>query len=189
MQQLSLGYLIDRHAVLFQTPPLSLVKLLSRVRPFAHTHGIIHVGEEKDDAWGESQQSGITILGRTVLNLWRIMRSELKLSSYTLPNVIANVLGRRFPDLTFAALTRHFAEGPVSRSLALEHILLRAKLGLDLLDQLDYIGRTSEMARLFGIDFFSVLNRGSQYRVEATMMRFLKPLNYIAITASRKQVR
>lgn len=33
---------------------------------------------------------------------------------------------------------------------------------LRLLDQLDIIGRTSELARLFGIQFFEVLSRGSQ---------------------------
>lgn len=41
------------------------------------------------------------------------------------------------------------------------------------MDKLDLLGRTSEMARLFGIDFFSVLSRGSQYRVEAVMLRCL----------------
>lgn len=40
------------------------------------------------------------------------------------------------------------------------------------MDKLDLLGRTSEMARLFGIDFFSVLSRGSQYRVEAVMLRY-----------------
>jgi DNA polymerase zeta len=33
------------------------------------------------------------------------------------------------------------------------------------------VGRTSELARAFGIDFFSVLVRGSQYRVESLMAR------------------
>lgn len=31
-----------------------------------------------------------------------------------------------------------------------------------LLDQLDLIGRTSELAKLFGIQFLEVLSRGSQ---------------------------
>ena len=31
-----------------------------------------------------------------------------------------------------------------------------------LLEQLDLIGRTSELARLFGIQFLEVLSRGSQ---------------------------
>lgn len=189
VQQGSLGYLRDRHKVLHPEPTQqpSLIKLLSRLQP-ERERGVVHVGEEREDEWGEEQQSGIWVMGRTVLNVWRLMRSELKLSSYTLGNVVAHVLGRRFPDLRHSALTRDFARGPASRSRTLQHVLLRARLVLDLLDQLDLIGRTSEMARLFGIDFFSVLNRGSQYRVEAVLFRVLKPLNYIAISGSRNQV-
>lgn len=37
----------------------------------------------------------------------------------------------------------------------LEACLLRARLNLSLLDRLDVVGRTSELARAFGIDFFS----------------------------------
>ncbi|CAN0018158.1 unnamed protein product, partial [Laminaria digitata] len=44
------------------------------------------------------------------------------------------------------------------------------------------------MARLFGIDFFSVLSRGSQYRVEAVMLRVMKPRNFVALSPSRQQV-
>lgn len=47
----------------------------------------------------------------------------------------------------------------------------RRQACLSIMDKLDLLGRTSEMARLFGIDFFSVLSRGSQYRVEAVMLR------------------
>ena len=35
------------------------------------------------------------------------------------------------------------------------------------------------MSRLIGIDFVSVLRRGSQFRVESVMMRITKPRNYI----------
>jgi hypothetical protein len=44
------------------------------------------------------------------------------------------------------------------------HILERACNCLALLDAIDLIQRTCELARVFGIDFFSVLSRGSQYR-------------------------
>lgn len=44
------------------------------------------------------------------------------------------------------------------------------------------------MARVFGIDFFSVLSRGSQYRVEGVMLRLTKPRNFIPVSPSREQV-
>lgn len=36
------------------------------------------------DEWGKTHGSGIWLTGRTVLNMWRLMRSELKLCSYTI---------------------------------------------------------------------------------------------------------
>jgi DNA polymerase zeta len=41
---------------------------------------------------------------------------------------------------------------------------------------------------VFGIDFYSVLTRGSQYRVESMMMRLAKPMNYIAVSPTKAQV-
>ena len=50
-------------------------------------------------------------------------------------------------------------------------------------------GAYSEMARVYGIDFFAVLSRGSQYRVESMMIRLTKLHNYVLISPSRQQVR
>ena len=47
---------------------------------------------------------------------------------------------------------------------------------------------TSEFARVFGIDFFSVLSRGSQYRVESLMLRLAKTENFVALSPSKRQV-
>ncbi len=45
----------------------------------------------REDAWGASHASGVSIGGRMALNLWRIMRSETKLTIYTLENVVFEV--------------------------------------------------------------------------------------------------
>lgn len=50
------------------------------------------------------------------------------------------------------------------------------------------INRTSELARVFGIDFFSVLSRGSQYRVESMFLRLAHTQNYLAISPGNQQV-
>lgn len=54
------------------------------------------------------------------------------------------------------------------------HTALSAGLNLALLARMDLARRTAESARLYGIDFFSVLTRGSQYRVEAALVRQAK---------------
>ena len=42
--------------------------------------------------------------------------------------------------------------------------------------------RTCELARLFGIQFYEVLSRGSQFRVESIMLRLAKPKGFVAIS-------
>jgi hypothetical protein len=59
---------------------------------------------------------------------------------------------------------------------------------LQLIESQELISRTSEFARVFGVDFFSVISRGSQYKVESLMVRLSKPENYIMISPSRAQV-
>ncbi|KHN03988.1 DNA polymerase zeta catalytic subunit [Glycine soja] len=50
------------------------------------------------------------------------------------------------------------------------------------------VNRTSELARVFGIEFFSVLSRGSQYRVESMFLRLAHTQNYLAISPGKQQV-
>ena len=43
-----------------------------------------------------------------------------------------------------------------------EYYTIRSRGTLQILSRLDIIGRTAELARLFGIQFFDVISRGSQ---------------------------
>ena len=70
----------------------------------------------------------------------------------------------------------------------MQYWLRRTRLNLALLEQLDLIGRTAELARAFGIDFFSVLSRGSQYRVESMMVRLAHTQNYLMLSPAKEQV-
>lgn len=142
-----------------------------------------------DDEWGRTHGSGIYVGGRIVLNLWRIMQGEIKLGIYTLEAVAEAVLKRKVPLIPWRTLTRWFSSGPGrSRYRCLEHFIDRARLNLQIINQLDLVNRTSELARVFGIDFFSVLSRGSQYRVESMMLRLAHTQNFILISPSRQQV-
>lgn len=48
------------------------------------------------------------------------------------------------------------------RWLTVDYYLFRVESTINILEQLDIIGRTSELAKLFGIQFYEVLSRGSQ---------------------------
>lgn len=111
---------------------------------------------------GEKKSSGLNVPGRIVLNLWRILRSEVKLSSYTLHVVALHLLGIRVPHHSWASLNRFLKSGLRGVRRALDDRISRARLTFALLSSQNLVQRTSELARLFGIDFFSVLTRGSQ---------------------------
>ncbi|KAJ1480727.1 hypothetical protein T484DRAFT_1657073 [Baffinella frigidus] len=71
-----------------------------------------------------------------------------------------------------------------NRRRVLRHLLARAGDTVLLLDAVQLVDRTCELARVFGMDFFSVLSRGSQFRVESMMYRLARPQNYALLSPS-----
>ncbi|KAJ3294860.1 DNA polymerase zeta [Borealophlyctis nickersoniae] len=177
----SWGYLIERAGHEYH---IDLCAELSRVIPeTANTK----VGRE-EDAWGFRKQSHLHTTGRIFLNVWRTMRSEMNLTSYTLENTVFHVLHKRIPKFSQQSLTEWYDQGMLRRWRTMRYYLERVQYNLELLDDLNYIHTTSEFARVFGIDFFSVITRGSQYKVEAVMARVAHPENFVMISPSRPQV-
>ena len=76
-----------------------------------------------------------------------------------------------------------------ARVRVLRHFGRRASLTLRIADAMETIARTSELARVFGIDFHSVITRGSQYRVESMMLRLCRTQDYVLASPDKKQVR
>nr|CAD7571397.1 unnamed protein product [Timema californicum] len=170
----SWGYLFQRSFSL----GVNLVPLVSRV-PLAI----------RDSFMKDSQEEGeMKVAGRVVLNVWRLMRNEVSLTSYTFENVMYHVLHQRVALHSFKSLSRWWEHPtPLYRWITVEHYLTRVDGLVNLLDQLDLIARTSELARLFGIQFYEVLSRGSQFRVESMMLRLAKPMNFVPVTPSIRQ--
>ncbi|XP_038059014.1 DNA polymerase zeta catalytic subunit-like [Patiria miniata] len=181
VQQLSWGYLLQRAAFL----DMDLCTQISRLPDFKKESSF----SAERDAYGADHQSEINIAGRITLNLWRLMRHEVALTNYTFENVAFHVLHQRVPLFTFRKLTDWFdhRNAQLFRWRVIEYYSVRVRGSLKLLHQLDLIGRTSELARVFGIQFYSVLSRGSQFRVESMMLRTAKPQNYVAMSPSVQQ--
>ncbi|KAG2647414.1 hypothetical protein PVAP13_2KG571100 [Panicum virgatum] len=199
----SLGFLAERAAYL----GIGLLKRISRTPPHELNHppkapvnessqllaeassaeDVIDDVSEND--WSHTHVSGIHVGGRIVLNLWRLMRAEVKLNNYSLEAVADEILRRKIPLIPNRILNRWFATGPGrGRHRCIEYISNRARINLEIMNQLDLVNRTSELARVFGIDFFSVLSRGSQYRVESMLLRLAHTQNYLAISPGNQQV-
>ena len=177
----SWGYLIERARVTYD---FDLCDELSRMK--SQSHG--RFGKDAD-RWGFTTTSTIRVTGRHMINIWRAMRGELNLLQYTMENVAFHLLHKRIPHYTFADLTRWWESGKARDiSKTLNYFLSRCQMNLQILEANELIPRTSEQARLLGVDFFSVFSRGSQFKVESIMFRIAKPENFILVSPSRKQV-
>ena len=177
----SWGYLIERARLQYE---FNLPDEFSRM--MSQSHG--RFGKDAD-RWGFTHTSTVRITGRHTINIWRAMRSELNLLQYTMENVVFHLLHRRVPHYSFATLTRWYqSDRPRDLAKVLDYFTTRTRLDLEILSANELIPRTSEQARLLGVDFFSVFSRGSQFKVESLMFRIAKPESFVLVSPSRKQV-
>lgn len=177
----SWGYMIERSRFKYE---FNLCEELSRTK--AQSNG--RSGKDSDK-WGFNHTSTIRVTGRHMINIWRAMRGELNLLQYTMESVVFHLLHRRIPHYTYKDLTLWYtSDKPKDQMKVIAYYVSRVRLNLEILDENELIARTSEQARLLGVDFFSVFSRGSQFKVESLMFRIAKPENYLLPSPSRKQV-
>ncbi|EXJ54288.1 DNA polymerase zeta subunit [Cladophialophora yegresii CBS 114405] len=177
----SWGYLIERARVKYG---LNYCDELSRMK--SQSHG--RFGKE-DDRWGFNHTSTVRVTGRHTINIWRAMRGELNLLGYTMENVVFHVLHQRIPHYSFSDLTNWYqSKNPRDQATVVAYFSSRAQLDLEILEANELLSRTSEQARLLGVDWFSVISRGSQFKVESLMFRIAKAENFMLVSPSRRQV-
>jgi DNA polymerase zeta len=177
----SWGYVIERARKRYD---FDICEELSRTK--SQSHG--RFGKEAD-RWGFDHSSSVRITGRHMFNIWRAMKGELNLLQYTMENVVFHVLHRRIPHYSPQDLTKWYQSGrPRNILKVVEYFTSRVQLNVEILEANELTPRTSEQARLLGIDFASVISRGSQFKVESLMFRIAKPENFLLVSPSRKQV-
>jgi len=164
------GYLFDRATQigLAAADGQTMKASFSRVAHWRHP-------PERSDDWGAKTTSDVHLVGRISLNLWRIIKGEVDLRMYHFEAAASKVLQRRYPHFSPRQLQRLFLQGGRERHRCVRYWMRRTQANLDFLEALDVIGVQSELARVYGIDFYSVLSRGSQYRVESMLYRLAKP--------------
>lgn len=97
-----------------------------------------------------------------------------------------HVLKKRLAKFTHQTLTRMWSSNH-SRWMVIDYYTKRSIGTLEILEKLDLIGRTAELAKLFGIQFLEVLTRGSQFRVESIMLRLVRAQNYVPVSPTIQQ--
>lgn len=99
--------------------------------------------------------------------------SQVTLNGYSFENVAFHVLHERIPLYTFRTLSDWWDHRTsLNRWRTVDHYVRRCRGNVRILESVDFIGRTSELARLFGILFFSVICRGSQVFLKFIDLRF-----------------
>jgi DNA polymerase zeta len=177
----SWGYVIERARKKYD---FDICEELSRTK--SQSHG--KFGKEAD-RWGHDHSASVHITGRHIINIWRAMKGELNLLQYTMENVAFHVLHRRIPHYSPQVLTQWHQSGKPRHMLkVVEYFTSRVQTNLEILEANELAPRISEQARLLGIDFASVISRGSQFKVESLMFRIAKPENFMLVSPSRKQV-
>lgn len=143
----------------------------------------------RNDGYSAHHSSTFKVTGRHTLNIWRICRSEINLTQYTFENVVFHLLHQRIPHYSPASLTALWkSKSPSHACRVLKYFFQRTVMCMEILDQAEIITKTAEFARVFGVDFASVLTRGSQYKVESFIFRIAKPESFVLVSPSKQQV-
>ncbi|KAK9763082.1 DNA polymerase zeta [Basidiobolus ranarum] len=179
----SWGYLADRAKLAYG------IELHHRIsKMLSQNPGDTFVDQNKNN-WNYKKASTFVVTGRHVLNIWRIMRGEVSLNIYSYENLVFHVLHQRVPHFKHSTIVKWINHPQKLFQLrAIQYYIDKAKMDIRLLEQTDVLNRTVEFAKVFGVDFFSVLSRGSQFKVESMMCRIAKPENYLLISPSRVKV-
>lgn len=83
----------------------------------------------------------IKVIGRILLNVWRLMRHEIALTNYSFENVIYHVLHERVPKFSYKTLSFWWNHpSQMLKNLAVEYIMTRVNGTMTILQQLDIIG-------------------------------------------------
>lgn len=169
IEMASWGYVIQRsQAIKFDLVPLISRIPSQRVAKFKPSDDENH--SQHEEFIGFEYDSEYKLHGRILLDVWRLLRGEIALTSYSFENIMYHVMHRRCPLYSHEKLTNLWRDAK-TKWIVVEYYLDRVKGTLEILNQLDLVGRTCELAKLFGIQFYEVLSRGSQFRVESMMLR------------------
>lgn len=141
------------------------------------------------DRWGYTHTSAFKINGRHILNIWRLLKSELSLTNYSLENISYHLLHQTLPRYLNFQLSQWYSENNFLSLLSIfKYYMKRVQLMMKIIDIQELITKNVEQSRLIGIDFNSNFYRGSQFKVESILCRIAKAENILLNSVSKQQV-
>uniref|UniRef100_A0A0N4Z9G7 DNA polymerase n=1 Tax=Parastrongyloides trichosuri TaxID=131310 RepID=A0A0N4Z9G7_PARTI len=166
----SWGYLIQRCQKEYQ----SMILKLSRVHTFV-------------DYNFSNNLSKLTFPeGRVTLNIWKIVKRNVNLRSYDFFTTVHSLLSEKIQKIPIEIMSSLLDENQhVSIKLQIiKNLHKRCSFNMKILNHMGTLITTSEMAKVYGIQFEEALTRGSQFRVESMLYRECLKQNYVGPSVS-----
>eukprot|EP00392_Amoebophrya_sp_AT5.2_P009658 g9686.t1 len=136
----------------------------------------------------EKLTGGVSLKGRLTFSLWRVLRKQAKLPNTELNTACEQLVGETFPSFDTATL-KTLCRNPGTALFAALYLVKKCTASFNILLSMNLLTKCAEVARLLGVDFFSVLSRGSQFRVESILSRAAHSDRYLLFTPTKDQVR
>lgn len=127
-----------------------------------------------------------TIHGRITFDLYKHMKNNYKLSSYTLNSVSAEFLDQQKEDVHHSMISILHKGTSSDRHRLASYCLKDTVLPQQLIDKLLIMVNTMEMARVTGVPISYLFSRGQQIKVLSMMYRKCKPLGYVVPVLKHK---
>ncbi|AET38111.1 DNA-directed DNA polymerase Ecym_2378 [Eremothecium cymbalariae DBVPG len=180
VNKLSWGYLLARANFAYDIPMDIMISRIAAKGP-----------RERINRWNYDRVAGVKIMGRHMLNIWRKMKSELNISKYSFENAVFHVLRERLPQYSYENLTKFWNDKSeqVNINIVINYWKKRVSYNIRLVEVQQIISKTFEEARLIGIDFYSVMSRGSQFKVESFLARICKSEYFILLSPSKSALK
>lgn len=125
------------------------------------------------------------IEGRITANLWRVVRHQAALRSYTLASVADHYLGTKFPDIKQTQLGQWLHLSPFR---FVSYCQKRATVIVSICLAMNFVEYYCELASIIGADFCSTYSRGSQFEIESLLIRVSKRLGFCLPSPTRVEV-
>ncbi|CEF64834.1 DNA polymerase zeta catalytic subunit [Strongyloides ratti] len=167
MNRESWGYFIDRCKV----RSLKVISKLSKI-------------ETKEDSGSNFVETKSLPEGRIPLNIWKIVSKEHSLRSYDFHNVVYKVLLEKFQKIPFEKMSSLKNQTFSIKKQIIKNLHKRNLYNMKILSHMGTLIKTSEMAKVYGIQFLDALTRGSQFRVESMLYRQCLKENYVGPSVS-----
>lgn len=134
--------------------------------------------------------SSFQVAGRLCRSLGRDLRKEVKLPSYSLPMAHQALLGEPLPLFSDLFLTELCGSTATvgEQYTVLRYLATRVAAPHRIASRIGWFRRLLEFSKMYGILPEEVLTRGSQFRVEATLIRVAATHGYAMLSPSLQQV-